>query len=443
VWAAQHGLTVAAAVPGTLTHAPLALLPARFPRAAFEQAQALAAPFGALTAAVAADGAFLRETLARAGAEDAFTGRLLELHAATEGLPGRGGGVTLGLLRSDYMVDAPSGALLQVEVNTIAASFAHLSQLTTALHAHLTRWAGLQSRFPAAALPANGAATGLAAGLAQAWRLAGRPHALVLVVVQPGERNVFDQQGLQCALRDTHGIRTLRRSLAQLAVEGRLEGGRLLVGEAEVAVVYYRAGYTPDDYPSEACWAGRELLERSSAIACPSLAWHLAGAKKVQQQLARPGCVERFLAPAQAAAVRAAFAGLWPLDGPEADAVVAMALQHPERYVLKPQREGGGNNLYGEEAAARLRRGDGLGAFILMQRILPAVQPALFLRQGVVSSGPALCELGIYSVYLAAGNEVLQNAPTGHLLRTKTADSDEGGVAAGFAVLDSPCLEPF
>ena len=36
----------------------------------------------------------------------------------------------VGLLRSDYMVDAPTGKLLQVEVNTIAASFACLSALT-------------------------------------------------------------------------------------------------------------------------------------------------------------------------------------------------------------------------------------------------------------------------------------------------------------------------
>ena len=41
-------------------------------------------------------------------------------------------GIELGLLRSDYMVDAPSGAPLQVEINTIAASFACLSALTGA-----------------------------------------------------------------------------------------------------------------------------------------------------------------------------------------------------------------------------------------------------------------------------------------------------------------------
>lgn len=32
------------------------------------------------------------------------------------------------------------------------------------------------------------------------------------------------------------------------------------------------------------------------------------------------------------------------------------------------------------------------------------------------------------------------NKEAGHLLRTKISNSDEGGVAAGFAVLDSPYL---
>ena len=83
VWSAQHGLTVAAAAPGTFTHAPLSLLPTPFSRSAFERAGALAAPFGDLVAAVAADADFLRATLAGACASDDFTARLMALFEAT------------------------------------------------------------------------------------------------------------------------------------------------------------------------------------------------------------------------------------------------------------------------------------------------------------------------------------------------------------------------
>ena len=51
--------------------------------------------------------------------------------------------------------------------------------------------------------------------------------------------------------------------------------------------------------------------------------------------------------------------------------MLAAAAAEPERFVLKPQREGGGNNLYGEELRAKLATSEGLAAYILMQRIRP------------------------------------------------------------------------
>jgi glutathione synthase len=121
--------------------------------------------------------------------------------------------------------------------------------------------------------------------------------------------------------------------------------------------------------------------------------------------------------------------------------VVADAIARPEAYVLKPQREGGGNNLYGDALKARLARGGpGLGAYILMQRILPPPQRSVLVRRGAFAEEDALSELGIYGVYVRVGQTVKVNADAGHLVRTKAASSDEGGVAAGFAVLDSPLL---
>lgn len=56
---------------------------------------------------------------------------------------------------------------------------------------------------------------------------------------------------------------------------------------------------------------------------------------------------------------------------------VERALTAPEKYVLKPQREGGGNNVYGEEireAVTAMRHSEERSAWILMDRILPPVQ---------------------------------------------------------------------
>ena len=46
-------------------------------------------------------------------------------------------------------------------------------------------------------------------------------------------------------------------------------------------MAYYRSGYTPNDYPTAKQWDGRTLVERSMAIKCPSIEYHLVGCKKV------------------------------------------------------------------------------------------------------------------------------------------------------------------
>lgn len=54
----------------------------------------------------------------------------------------------------------------------------------------------------------------------------------------------------------------------------------------------------------------RERLEHCDAALCPSVAYQLAGAKKVQQDLARPEVLERFLDNAQEVdLIKSCFAG--------------------------------------------------------------------------------------------------------------------------------------
>ena len=69
-------------------------------------------------------------------------------------------------------------------------------------------------------------------------------------------------------------------------------------------------------------WDARLLVERSRAIKCPNIAYHLAGTKKVQQVLAEPGMVQRFASSPEAAArIIDTFAKLYSLDKVSRDAV--------------------------------------------------------------------------------------------------------------------------
>jgi hypothetical protein len=101
-----------------------------------------------------------------------------------------------------------------------------------------------------------------------------------------------------------------------------------------------------------------------------------------------------------------------------------------------------------------------------MQRIRPTTQPAAMLRDGqLMIHKECASELGIYATFLgyvmsfaldrhsslmfiaavmkwnnSDGKKTYVNKFIGHLLRTKLGTTDEGGVVAGFAVLDSPYL---
>jgi len=312
-----------------------------------------------------------------------------------------------------------------------------------------------------------------------------------LFVVQEGETNTVDQRMLEFALWEKHGIPVVRLSLTRGGTNLKVDEvtGVLSVlppdsveGEGEwqeVSLVYFRAGYAPTDYPAGdggVEWKTRESIERSRATKCPNLGYHLAGTKKVQQALARPGVLERFFpsggekeeVPEQkeedvVVELRNAMTGLYSLGSdalPEDMEAVEDALGGGAgRYVLKPQREGGGYNYYGEQLAEKLREGTAtnsegklelggdLAEFILMQRLFPPQQTSVLLRGGVVEGmGESVSELGVFGTVLGSGeNEgedegVVHNEYAGYILRTKFSDVDEGGVASGFATLSSPYL---
>ncbi|XP_074585177.1 glutathione synthetase, chloroplastic-like [Curcuma longa] len=448
VWSSLNGLVVgdrriqgSGTVPGIgLVHAPFALLPVSFPVKNWKQACHLAPVFNELVDRVSLDGNFLQDSLSRTKKVDPFTDRLLDIHSKILEM-NKTEDIRLGLHRSDYMLDAETNLLLQIEFNTISSSFPGLSCLVSELHKNLLNYYGKELGMDSERVPRNMAVSRFAEALAKAWNEYNNISAVVLVVVQNEERNMYDQHWLAAVLKGKHGVLTIRKTLSEIEAQAQvLPDGTLSIDGQTVAVIYFRAGYSPNDYPSETEWRARLLMEKSSAIKCPSISYHLVGTKKIQQELAKPNVLERFLDNKDdIAKVRKCFAGLWSLD--DADAVRS-AVEKPDLFVLKPQREGGGNNIYGDsvrETLVRLQKEgmEELAAYILMQRIFPTSVPSFLVREGIWHQDNAISELGIYSAYLRNKDKVIMNDQCGYLMRTKVSSSNEGGVAAGFAVLDS------
>ncbi|NXB37167.1 GSHB synthetase, partial [Eulacestoma nigropectus] len=429
-----------------VNYAPFTLLPSTVPRALFEQAYAVQQDFNLLVDAISQNKEFLEQTLASTIKVDDFTAQLFRIYMQVleEGLAQT---VFLGINRSDYMFDCEldgTAALRQIEINTIAASFGGLTSRTADVHRLVLKVLGKTEE--ASNLLPNNPAKGLALGIAKAWELYGSQRAVVMFLVEEIQRNIFDQRCVENELWNRN-IRVIRRRFRDVFEQGSLDASRRLYMDGqEVAVVYYREGYVPQNYDQQN-WEARLLLERSRAVKCPDIATQLAGTKKVQQELSRPGTLEKLLpgCPEAIARVRATFAGLYSLDeGEEGDRIAATAIADPDRFVLKPQREGGGNNLYGEElkqVLEKIKDSPERTSYILMDKIKP--QPALnyLLRaHSPLQVSECVSELGIFGVYVRQGQELVLNQAAGHLLRTKAIEYADGGVAAGVAVLDTPYL---
>lgn len=111
------------------------------------------------------------------------------------------------------------------------------------------------------------------------------------------------------------------------------ENRKISSNDVVASVVYFRAGYDPAQYPSKGEWDARLLIEKSKAIKCPSIQYHLAGTKKVQQALAKPGILSRFLKDStQIDAISNIFTGIYSLDdNEEGQKGLEMALKDPEK----------------------------------------------------------------------------------------------------------------
>ena len=100
-------------------------------------------------------------------------------------------------------------------------------------------------------------------------------------------------------------------------------------------------------------------MECSMAVKCPSIDVHLAGFKKYQQSFSDEQLLKDVVGSDEVVEnVKALFKGIWSLENlgqsdAEVNGVVDDAIENPHNYVLKPQKEGGGNNFFDDGSDAR------------------------------------------------------------------------------------------
>ncbi|KAL3088430.1 hypothetical protein niasHS_009881 [Heterodera schachtii] len=442
---------------------PFSLFPSPFPRKLFEQAKNVQMDFNLLYFRISNDYKFLVETYE----ELAKTNEQIRMHLQIlkktheEGIKQT---KSIMLARSDYMChestnndgtskDEAKYELKQIEFNAGQIGGTSVSSRLYQIHRHTVKKAGLS--VPDDNLPAGAGDTGIAEVLEKAWYAFGDPKGIILFVTHRRNRNRFAQRHIEYELwrltkNKAETVRIGYPECTEMMKNGRLtldDNFKLRFDNRTVAIVYFVTDFFK---PSEDDWEMRLMIERSTAIKSPTSGLQLASMKKMQQVLAQPGMVERFLPenPKKAAAIRETFAGLWSLTDQDHGAIEATkdAIVNPSNYVLKPSKEGGGNNIWDDEIADKLLNftPEERFAHILMQKLQPMffknymVQPhrdnALF--------GKMSTELSIFGFLFGDSKDdrVFYNKQNGHFMRTKLAGENEGGVVHGTAVFDSPFL---
>eukprot|EP00058_Branchiostoma_floridae_P025873 XP_002611363.1 hypothetical protein BRAFLDRAFT_210956 [Branchiostoma floridae] len=439
-----------------------ALLPSPVPRFLFHQAKAVQQDFHLLVHRVSQDREFLTGCLRSVVKVDNFTAGLFNIYEQVQE-EGVAQPIRLGIYRSDYLLGSTSKTgvgetsqnsamgqlqIKQTEINTIAVTGAGFGEKIAHLHRYMVLLFTMKTPL-FVLIPDNRALDQNVDGLIAAWEQYGSKKAIIVFVVEE-ERcgRVFNQRLMEFTIMERNPSITVKRyDLRQIEEEGKLKPDKtLFIRGSEVAVAYFRVGYSPEHYPTSKEWSARLKMERSRAIKVPCIAYHLAGTKKVQQELAQPGVLERFLEdPKSVDRVRATFAGQYTLEmGLEGDKTIRMATTNPQDYVMKPQREGGGNNIFGEDIRTLLNKlGDSeeRTAYVVMDRIHPAVVPNYHIKAGQETKLlTSFFELGIFGVFMADGDRLIHNKQTGHYMRTKDSSATEEGIDSGISVMDSPYL---
>jgi glutathione synthase len=361
------------------------------------------------------------------------------------------------------MLDTKVNKMRQIEFNTISSAFAGLTSIVADLHKAVLNYAldnchirelkpneeKEKSSTIDLILP-NDAVKKSAEAIIKAFELYNNANACILFLVVPNERNVCDHYALVDAIQKVKPtirfhFKTFEQLTNELFFDEKTFNIYLKLSHDEIAIVYYRAGYIPDHYINENDWLVREQIEQSRAIKCPTVRSQLAGSKIVQEYLTRENIIEKYINdPTLSANIRSTFASMFTFDDNQTrEKNINFLRENPHAFVLKPNREGGGNNKYGDDILNLLNKeNDQLNSYVAMEKILPPKCTSCLIKPNGkhVLHVECINEIGIYGTMVSNVDtkEEYVNEVAGYLVRTKTIDTNEGGVATGYSVLD--CL---
>jgi glutathione synthase len=465
-----HGNQIKVAYQNSATRVPsigtgVSVIPTRFPRRCYEKAVKIGPLMNELYIRAACTDAWLGEIFKPLLDDDPLLSALWDVHQTVK-KAGVVQEVVCGIFRSDYMAHQTSegSELKQVEMNnTCIAGTCHAS-IVASMHRHFYKVKGL----PLDRLPgSNDNIPNTISTLSQAHKIytatsASNLQNCVVMIVQDFNFNVADERPIEYGLWDAN-IPCYRCIWEEVLDRATLTDDRRLLfqppfsdQELEVSVIYYRAGFEPREY-DERGKQTRLQLELSGAIKAPDILAHLTTLKAVQQALTEPGVVAKLLPNASAVEIEDLTSTFMPMHklspiNPEIHHI-ATSQELSASYVLKPNLEGGGHNIYRSDIPVHLSRvpPDSWEHCILMRLIEPPKNvQGLLLTNEEVYEGDVVSELGIVGTSIwrrrpkgkgeVGEVEIVRNDVAGWTFKTKPAAKDEMSVVKGYGCFDCPEL---
>lgn len=255
-------------------------------------------------------------------------------------------------------------------------------------------------------------------------------------------------------------IKTIRITIREFYESYKTDNdNNIIIDNNIISIFYFRAGYCIEHFEVKnkednkiIGWEAREIMELSSAIKVPDINSLLCTLKKFQHVLYDKNVLLDFMSKISYLNndikkiiddIHSNFVEIIDfneIDNIKKENVLKMLIDKSEDYLIKPMKEGGGNNYNYDEVKqiASSKDYDTLNKSIIMERIYPPSSVNYVLKSdNKIYKENVITEIGIYSYFLSdiKDNKIyeIHNKTFGALFRTKFIKEAEGGVSFGSA----------
>ena len=139
-----------------------------------------------------------------------------------------------------------------------------------------------------------------------------------------------------------------------------------------ISCFYFRTLYSPNHFKTEKHWEVMETIEKSKALKIPSVRMQLVNSKRFQAEFSKLAILEAFIPRDEAELLHSLNKNIWDFEQ-FSNAKEWIEKTREEEYVLKPNRDGGGNNYFGSQVTEKLiefgANEEELHQYILMKKI--------------------------------------------------------------------------